>query len=263
MKRPFVINVIGSGNVARHLAIAWLEKQIVIGKVWSATPEHAEDFACLVNAGAVAVADEILDDCNAVIISVTDSAIPQIAKKIKSKNGIPVFHTSGTQPMSVLEDISENHGVIYPLQTFSKTRDVNMEQVPFFLEASSEPSMQTARFLTELLSGKIHEIDSSQRMKLHLAAIFVSNFTNMLYSVADELLTKNNMSPEWLHPLMIETAEKATSAKPVEVQTGPARRGDIQIIEKHLELLKENHEIAAIYKLLSEEILRRYHPEIQ
>lgn len=262
MKGPFVINVIGSGNVARHLAIAWLEKQVVIGKVWSATPEHAEDFARLVNARVVAVADEILDDCNAVLISVTDSAIPQIAHKIKSTNGVPVFHTSGTQPMSVLEDISENHGVIYPLQTFSMTRDVNLEQVPFFLEASTKSAMQTARFLTELLSTDIHEIDSRQRMQLHLAAIIVSNFPNVLYSIADEFLTTNNMSLEWLHPLMIETAEKAISAKPAEVQTGPARRGDIQILEKHLELLKENPEIAAIYKLLSDEILRRYHPEI-
>lgn len=263
MKKPVVINVIGSGNVARHLAIAWLEKQVVIGKVWSATPEHAEDFARLVNARVVAVADEILDDCNAVLISVTDSAIPKIAKKIKSKIGIPVFHTSGTQPMSVLENISENHGVIYPLQTFSMTRDVNLEQVPFFLEASSGSVLQIARFLTELLSRKIHVIDSRQRMQLHLAAIFVSNFANLLFSVADELLANNNMSMEWLHPLIMETAEKAISAKPFEVQTGPARRGDIQIIEKHLELLKENPEIAAIYKLLSQEILRRYHPEIQ
>lgn len=263
MKRPFVINIIGSGNVARQLALAWLKKKIVIGKVWSQTFEHAEDLARLTESEAIVSPGAIFDNCNAVVISITDAALPQLARQIKSESRVPVFHTSGAQSMSVLSKISKEYGVIYPLQTFSKTREVELDHVPFFLEASSEYALQKAHFLAELLSDEIHEIDSNQRMHLHLAAIFVSNFTNLMYSVADEMLEDQKMSLEWLHPLMIETAAKATLTKPLAVQTGPARRGDIEIIEKHLSLLKENPEIAAIYKLLSEEILRRYHPEIQ
>lgn len=263
MKRPFVINIIGSGNVARQMALAWHKKKIVIGKVWSRTYEHALELAALAEAEAIESPDKIFNNCNAVIVSITDAALPLIAHQLKTNSGIPVFHTSGTQPLSILKDISENYGVIYPLQTFSNSREVELEHVPFFLEASSAKTMETAHHLAGLLSDNIHEIDSNQRMHLHLAAIFVSNFTNLMYSVADELLQKNNMPLEWLHPLMLETAMKATITKPSAVQTGPARRGDLEIIEKHLGLLKENPEIAAIYKRLSEEILKRYHFEIQ
>jgi len=189
----------------------------------------------------------------------------------KGLNGI-IVHTSGSTPLSIIADrFPARHGVLYPVQTFSKEKTVDFKQIPFALEASDAETFAVLEAVARGLSDRVFPCDSVQRQAIHVAAVFACNFTNYLYALGEEVLRKNGLEFDLIRPLILETAEKAMHHAPAAVQTGPAARKDFTIVQKHLEYLKElegaehqaapdskggavHHKMAEIYRLLSEGI---------
>ena len=189
------------------------------------------------------------------IIGIPDDAIAAFSETLPLKNKL-VVHTSGSVSMEVLSKRNRK-GVFYPLQTFSKNREVNFNTIPICIEAKEEADLELLTNLGNSLSEKVVEIDSDERSKLHLAAVFVNNFVNHLYAIGDDILGNNELSFDLLHPLIEETASKVKTLSPSEVQTGPARRGDQKTIEKHLHLLKEGPE-SELYQQLTESLMKKF-----
>lgn len=174
--------------------------------------------------------------------------IPEVASKIAHLDGL-VVHTSGSVTLKAL-DSCKRAGVFYPLQTFSKNKELDYSQIPFCLEANNPSDLQLLKKMANSISGKAYEITSEQRKKLHLSAVFVCNFVNHLYSIGEEICRENNIPFEILQPLIKETADKVKDSSPSEVQTGPAIRNDRSTIDAHLKLLSSS-ENKEIYQLIT------------
>lgn len=183
------------------------------------------------------------------IIGIPDDAISVFSRDLPFQNRL-VVHTSGGVSMDALSD-KNRRGIFYPLQTFSKDRDVDFKNIPICIEAENPKDLELLRNLGEIISENVVEISSEKRAKLHLAAVFVNNFTNYLYEIGSEILKKEDLSFDLLKPLIMETAEKIKTLSPQQAQTGPAKRNDIKTIEKHLHLL-DNFEYRQFYKLFTE-----------
>ncbi len=185
------------------------------------------------------------------LLSVSDTAIPATSKALEGKNGL-IAHTAGSIAMRAL-DTHQNHGVFYPLQTFSKQKEVDFSLIPLCLEANSEENLNLLKSVAQAMGGPIHLIDSVQRKALHVAAVFVNNFTNHLYAIGEELCKEHKVPFSVLQPLIAETADKIKHLPPSVAQTGPAARGDQKILEDHLQhLTKKSHQ--QLYQLISASI---------
>lgn len=252
--RPRIV-MIGAGNVATHLAIT-LAKSADVIQVFSDHIDNAENLA---NAIPMATAIDNIDDmdntADCYIISIKDDAISQFLSKIKPNNALWV-HTSGSVPASVFVGRAEKYGVMYPLQTFTRNVPVDVAQIPFFIEGNSPEVSNEIRQLAQLMSPIVHEADSDKRKLLHIAAVFACNYANHLWAIADDILGKADLPFSTLLPLIRATIEKAASTSPSEGQTGPARRGDTNIIDSHLKMLSEPE--ADIYRLLADCIINKY-----
>ena len=156
--------------------------------------------------------------------------------------------------MDVFKSYSKHYGVIYPVQTFSKKRELDFREIPLCVEGNTGPVKERIKRFAEKLSDKIYEIDSTQRKELHLAAVFACNFPNYLYQVAGKLLEDKGLSFAMLRPLIFETADKVMLLNPEEAQTGPAKRGDESIMNVHKNMLKNDKDLLKIYTILSEGI---------
>ena len=195
-----------------------------------------------------------IKDADLYIIAIPDDSIAAFSEILPLKNKL-VVHTSGSVSMDALSERNRK-GVFYPLQTFSKNREVSFNDIPICVEATEAGDLELLMNLGESLSEKVVEVDSEERSKLHLAAVFVNNFVNHLYAIGDDILSKNKLAFDLLHPLIEETASKIKTLAPSEVQTGPARRGDQKTIEKHLHLLKDSPDID-LYQQLTESIMKK------
>lgn len=247
------VSIIGSGNVATHLAKALQKANVQVLNIWSNRFENALALAQEVGAQAVnELAEIVADESDILLISVKDDAIGSVAQKLNGYSGV-VAHTSGSVSLTVLNGI-ENHGVFYPLQTFSKQKELDFSLVPLCLEASTPSALAKLKHLAALLSKHCYDVDSEQRKILHLAAVFACNFPNYLYGIAQQLLAQHQLDFNIIKPLIIETANKIQTALPINVQTGPAIRNDVQTLNKHEEMLQKHPEWLTIYKLLSEQI---------
>lgn len=245
--------IIGAGNVATHIAKALKAVNIVVAQIWSYHYENASQLANEVN--AVAVKDLVELDVNAdlCLIAVKDDAIKDIVKNLISFKGL-IAHTAGAVNIDVFKDTIASYGVFYPLQTFSKTKAVDFSNIPLCLEANNEHTLAILKEFARKISSNVVEINSEKRKILHLAAVFACNFTNHMYTLANEILIANDLPFEIIRPLIAETANKIEQALPPTVQTGPAIRQDIETLKKHEELLEKQPELLKIYKTLSESI---------
>ena len=241
--------LLGSGNVASFLFEAFsASEKVKVVQVYNHSKASLSKFEAKV---PVTSSFEELKEADVYLISVKDDAIAAIAENLKGKVSL-VLHTSGAVPLGSLEG-HPRRGVFYPLQTFSKNREVLNRNIPFCLEASRPEDLELLKQLAREISGTPFEVSSEQRKKLHLAAVFVCNFVNHLYVIGEGLCRENDLPFEILQPLILETAEKAVHSSPSENQTGPAKRNDQSTIEAHLDLInsKENKEI---YQLLTRAI---------
>jgi predicted short-subunit dehydrogenase-like oxidoreductase (DUF2520 family) len=247
------IVLIGAGNVATHLGLAIQKTGRRIVQVYSRTEENARLLSGKLHADFTVDLKTINPDADLNIVSVTDDAIAKIVESLRL-NGKLIVHTSGSVSMDVLDNCSKNFGVLYPLQTFSKTREIDLSTVPLCIEANSKDNLQLLEHFAKEISHKVVEVDSEKRKILHLAAVFASNFPNFMFTITDKILTDNKLDFDLLRPLILETAMKVQKMKPGEAQTGPASRGDEEILKKHIRLLREYPEYWKIYNILSEGI---------
>jgi hypothetical protein len=244
------LSIIGSGNVAQHLIQVFSKSsEIELVQVFS---RKSESIINLIST------DKIISDLNKLkpvdltIISITDTSITEVSKNIPFENSL-VVHTSGSVAMKTL-DSKNRKGVFYPLQTFSKSKEVNFITIPICLEAENLYDLQLLKTVANTISNSIYYINSEQRNVLHVAAVFVSNFTNHLYQIGDEICKENNLSFDILKPLIQETAHKILFLTPSEAQTGPAKRNDRQTITNHLNFLSDENQ-KEIYKILTKSII--------
>ncbi|WP_299665867.1 Rossmann-like and DUF2520 domain-containing protein [uncultured Polaribacter sp.] len=224
------ILIVGNGNVATHLYNAFLKAdQLTVTQLNSRNLRE-------------------IPKATITIIAVSDDAIATISSKI---NNSLVVHTSGSVAMEDLKNTSSK-GVFYMLQTFSKNKKIDFSRVPFCLEAENKEDYQLLAILAKSIGKKIYPVNSEQRKALHVAAVFVNNFTNHLYKIGNDICIENNVPFEILHPLIYETAQKIKTLSPEEAQTGPAIRNDKKTIKNHLELLNDQQQ--KIYKLITTSI---------
>lgn len=244
--------IIGSGNVATHLgrALRWSRYSIV--QVCSRSLVNAQTLATELQAEATNQLSDIIPDADLFLITVSDDAIEQVAQQIKV-TGI-VAHTSGSATIELMKNCSPKHGVFYPLQTFTKDKDVELEGIPILVEGNTQEVDDALFDLGNRLTSNAMRLTTEQRLKLHIAAVFACNFTNHMYAISSMILQESGLEFTALRHLVNETNAKAMSNQPADVQTGPAVRGDTVLIERHIELLKDHPKFSEIYKLLSETI---------
>lgn len=253
------ITLIGSGNVATHLGAALKNAGHQLVQVWSRNLQHAALLAYHVKAEPIDQLRELSSETDLILISIKDDAVDDVASFIDLKTKL-VVHTCGTVSMQVLEKYFDRCGVFYPLQTFSKTRELDFKTVPLCIESTDKNSMDILLDLGKTISSDVNIIDSNQRKTLHLAAAFACNFSNYLYQIAADLLKDEQLSFDLLKPLILETALKVQAFIPSKVQTGPAIRGDMHTMDAHLHLLQQNPKLKEIYRLLSQGIIKMGEP---
>jgi predicted short-subunit dehydrogenase-like oxidoreductase (DUF2520 family) len=247
------VSIIGSGNVAQHLIMA-LQNSIINGAEIELVQVFARQkttLSQLLDFNKITDDWTTLADADLYIIAVSDDAISTISEQIPYKNKL-VVHTSGG---TSLEAIASNNrkGVFYPLQTFSKNKAVNFRTIPICIESQNASDYQLLQNVAQAMSDSVFAINSEQRKALHVAAVFVNNFTNHLYKIGNNICIENNVPFEILKPLIQETAEKIKQLSPNEAQTGPAIRNDIETINAHLSFLSDENQ-KNIYKILTQSI---------
>jgi predicted short-subunit dehydrogenase-like oxidoreductase (DUF2520 family) len=251
------IFVIGTGNVASHLSAAILKAGHCIEGVCGRDFGHTEELAKKLNVKPFGSISSIPADADAYLISVSDDSIADVAAQMPNVEGI-VAHTAGSVPMKVLARFSR-HGVIYPLQTFSKSRTIDMSHVPLCIEGCDTKTADTLTALARTLSTDVRPMTTEQRAQLHLAAVFSCNFANCMYAEAENILKKSDIPFSIMRELIAETAAKAADMGPTAAQTGPARRGDTRVMNHQMELLPSD-ELKKIYSFVSERIQGRHMP---
>ncbi|MFL5762836.1 MAG: Rossmann-like and DUF2520 domain-containing protein [Bacteroidia bacterium] len=248
------IVLVGAGNLATHLGIALKRSGHQIIQVYSPGGKTARLLAKTLGAESTGEIKKIRKDATLYIIAVKDDAIETVSGELHLKDQV-VVHTSGSVKMNVLKKSSKNIGVLYPLQTFSKSQKTDFKNVPLCLESNSEAAAGLLAKVAGSISGHIQAVSSEQRRALHLSAVFACNFSNHMYRIAELILSSEKMSFDLLKPLIMETAEKVQNASPSVMQTGPAARGDLKTIKAHLKLLKHDKKLRSIYQLLSASII--------
>ena len=217
------IVVIGAGNVASFFANSLFTQGFHIVQILNRSGEKARMLAERVNASYTADFSMIDINADVYILAVSDDALPGVIEKIPPVKGI-VVHTSGSTNLSVFSGLQMHYGVIYPLQTISMNKVVKPESVPLFIEASDKGSLKKISGMANTISNQVRDINSAQRLALHVSAVFVCNYVNYLYSVGFKILETEGLDPSWLLPLIDETAQKIHTMNPNAAQTGPARR---------------------------------------
>lgn len=241
------IVLLGSGNVATHLKNILIQKSEINITQW-----YSRSFEGTVSEDGIPITASLADikTADLYLLAVSDDAIPELSAQLPP--AAFVVHTAGNVALNALENAGAK-GVFYPLQTFSKKRTPNFSTIPICLEADSKEGLQRLQYLGQLFDAPLHLVNSSERMHLHLAAVFANNFTNHLYGIAEAICLQKNVSFDLLQPLIQETAAKILTLSPNKAQTGPAKRKDINSIKKHLDLLEKTID-KEIYTLLTKSI---------
>lgn len=245
----------GSGNVTTHLSKVFYEANIEIIGFYGRNLESTQSLATKYHTKFGKLQDLKACWADLIIVSVPDNAIEEVLKLIPTCDTI-VAHTSGSLPIDALNNVSSHPAVFYPLQTFSKEKKVNFSQVPIMIEAKVSDDLDALEKLANKISEKVFRINSLQRKKIHIAAVFSSNFTNYLFHIAEDLLRREQVPFDVIQPLIDETTQKIKELRPYEAQTGPAVRRDLETINTHIDILKEIPEYQEIYKLLSHQIIK-------
>lgn len=249
------VSFIGSGNLATHLASCLFFKSIQIRQIFSRNSLHAADLAHRLRAETISDLRDLMP-ADLIIICVTDSAIAEISDQIKGIDCL-VVHTSGSTSLNILNKHAD-YGVLYPFQTFSRNVEVNFDTVPMFIEANNSKNTDLLIELAHMVSPDVRVMTSEQRLKLHLAAVFASNFSNHMYAIAKDILDEAEIPFDLLYPLIRETTEKVIkTGAPVKAQTGPAVRSNIEVMNRHKELLGHKPLLQKIYTFVSNSIMER------
>ncbi len=256
-----MITIIGAGNLAWHLAKNFEAKGLTVNAVYSRNIMDATSVTDeLYHAEATDSLDFSESESELFILAVSDDALGKVAGKLDLPFDATLVHVSGSQPLSLLEDVFDDRpdivcGVFYPLMTFTKFKPLDFSGVPILLECTDDSTLKVLREIAKRLTKEVHILDSEQRKVLHLAAVFACNFTNHLLAVSQEITDANDLKFDLLKPLIYETLKKGLAAEhPADVQTGPAVRNDTKILQKHEEMLEDDPELRELYRTLSKSI---------
>ena len=254
------ISFMGAGRVAHHLAHV-LNQHHQIVQIYSRTLATAQTLATQVKATATMNIEELSPEIDLVIIAVSDQAIASVIANVHQQlPNVLIVHTSGSTDIEILAQIHARAGVFYPLQTFSLERQINWSDTPIFVEAKSEDDLVLLAELANQLSTRVYSYTSAQRLSLHLAAVFACNFSNYCYDMAKQIVDAQHVDFSLLYPLILETANKALHNDPKQMQTGPAMRGDQNILKMHEQMLQkaQREDLKNIYQLMSQQILQSH-----
>lgn len=247
--------LIGAGNVATRLGLALQQAGEQILQIYNRSEASAQILSEQLGVPYTTNVENILPDADIYIFSLKDDVIESVAASIHPNKGLWV-HTSGSVSVDIFKHKNERYGVLYPLQTFSKAREVDFSRIHCFVESPSQTDEELLSQLAKRISNQVHSMRSEDRKFLHLAAVFTNNFTNHLYLLAEQLLEEKGIPGEALLPLIDETAEKVHFMSPRKAQTGPAVRNDRSVMDKHIDLLKDKPEMQEIYDILSRNIFK-------
>lgn len=252
------IVIIGTGRVATQLGSAFHNAGFSVAQVYGRNPRAAAMLAAKLDCPYTSDLGMIYHDADLYLLAVADDAISHISGELNQIRGLLV-HTSGFQPVSAIHQEISRKGVFYPLQTFSFDRNPVFSEIPFFVEADNEADTQLLEQLAFKLSSTVVRSTSQQRQQLHLAAVFVCNFSNAMYDMGHELIKSNQLNFDLLKPLIRETAEKALQMDPSLAQTGPARRNDNNVLMAHRQILQQYPQLSSVYASVTDYILNKYH----
>jgi predicted short-subunit dehydrogenase-like oxidoreductase (DUF2520 family) len=247
------IILVGSGNVSTHLGIALKNCNYKIIQVYSRKIENSKKLAQRLDADFTNDLTQ-LKTADLVIVSVNDDAISTLLSKLKDT---AIVHTSGSITMDVFKPNFSNFGVFYPLQTFNANLELKMSEIPFCIEGNSKEFEKQLFEIAKDLSNNVTTVNSEQRKRLHIAAVFACNFSTHMFSIANDLLEEKNIDFKILLPLIKQTITKLNNNTPKSVQTGPARRKDMKIIQQHINLIQQK-DIKEIYQKISNNIITTY-----
>ncbi len=245
------IVIIGSGNVAYHLAKAFKQNNIHLAQVFGRNEEELKKISEELN---VSFSTENLAEADLYIICVSDQSVENVSEIITKKNCL-VAHTSGSLPKEILKG-EYRKSSFYPLQTFSKSKDLEYSKIPFFIETENENDQKTLTDLASKISANVMKSDHEKRKYIHLTAVFACNFVNHLFTRAKEISDAQEIPFDYFLPLIDETVKKIHEIEPKSAQTGPAVRNDTRVLELHEQLLKD--ESLAIYKTMNHSIKKMY-----
>ena len=260
------VSFAGAGNTAYRLSMSLKSAGCSVSYIWNRSPKASQILAKILNKPennpfnlecTQAIEDiSLLSESDIILLTLSDDSIEKVFKSIYDLEWVRlgktiVCHTSGATPIDILNKIP-HYGVFYPLMTLSKTKPVDMKVVPFLLESSDTHTHDVLVKLCDYLGSEYKDCETAERMKMHLAAVFVSNFVNYILGLAYDI---SSPSYTFLLPLATETVRKAfLYGHPAHVQTGPAIRGDISTIKNHLEMLKDMEEHKEVYALMTKYI---------
>lgn len=248
------IVLIGAGNLATHLGKALHAAGHDMVQVFSRTMQSAETLASFLDAEPLTDMAQVRDDADVYIFSVKDSALEQLISQLCGDDEKVFLHTAGSMPMSVFRGKALHYGVLYPMQTFSKQREVDFSIIPCFIEANDEFALKQIEGLAGQISRRVFQLSSEDRKYLHLSAVFACNFANHCYAASQELLQQHGIPFDVMLPLIDETAAKVHGMTPKEAQTGPAVRYDENVIGKQIQLLENQPYFQKIYDCMSKSI---------
>jgi predicted short-subunit dehydrogenase-like oxidoreductase (DUF2520 family) len=230
-------------------------KGLPVSQVISRTAEHAEALAEVLQAEWSDTPAEILSDADWVILAVKDDAIAEVAESFAPyAQEALVTHTSGGTAGAILARHFSRYGVFYPLQSFSVEHTPVWSKIPFCVDAAKQEDLFELKKIAKIIGNLVYHVDDEQRALLHVAAVFANNFANRCFAIAEKILDEKDLPFELLHPLMEETLAKALQDSPERMQTGPAMRGDLDTVKRHLTLLQNNPDWQDIYRIMSENI---------
>ncbi|WP_106917788.1 Rossmann-like and DUF2520 domain-containing protein [Chryseobacterium aurantiacum] len=246
------IVIIGSGNVAYHMAKAFTLKGISLAQIFG---RNEKELSKISEELSIPYSTEHLEDADLYIICVSDNSVEQVSKIITKKDCL-VAHTSGSLPKETL--IGEyRKSSFYPLQTFSKSKELEYEKIPFFIETENEADQKTLVELASRISKNVMESNHEKRKYIHLTAVFACNFVNHLFSRAKEISDSQEIPFDYFLPLIDETVQKIHEIEPKMAQTGPAVRNDLRVLQLHEQLIK-NEESLDIYRTMNQSIQKMY-----
>ena len=248
---------IGAGNLATQLSKVLQNKGFNISQVYSRSAKSAKLLAGLLKTNYTISISDIDSNADIYFVAVKDSVQEELLTQIDFNNKL-VVHCSGSLPLSTLEKYSENIGVFYPLQTFSKNRFVDFSSIPIFIESNSFENEKILQEIACKISNSVTVLDSDARKTLHISAVFASNFVNHFYTISSEILKTKNIPFAVLKPLILETAQKIQKMDPKKAQTGPAVRFDENIIAAHTNELRHLKNYEELYNSISKSIFEHH-----
>ena len=256
---PEQIAILGSGNVAHHLIRGFNLIGQPVKYLIARNRKKGLALVEEVSSSTIVLQGTELHKLNFsfLIICVQDTQIKEIVKAISIPKNCVIVHTSGSINIDVFKGNFTTYGVLYPFQTFSKKRALKINETPFFIEGSNSNTLNRISTVALSLTQKVKSLDSTLRANLHLTGVIVNNFTNHLITQAFSMAEKNGLEKDDLIPLINETIAKVSDLQIEDSQTGPAIRGDQEVIEKHLNMLNNNPYLKALYSLFTTQIQRQ------